>query len=57
MCIRDSTIGRPVEVVVTGILPSGGAVLTRTYHSALPDGAAATFAFYDEELGLSLIHI
>lgn len=42
---------RPVEVVVTGILPSGGAVLTRTYHSALPDGAAATFAFYDEELG------
>jgi hypothetical protein len=47
----ELTIGRPVEVVVTGILPSGGAVLTRTYHSALPDGAAATFAFYDEELG------
>lgn len=41
--------GTPIEIDMEGELPEGGAILTRTYAAPLPDGSAATFAYWDEE--------
>jgi hypothetical protein len=43
---------RPVELTASASLPAGGAVLTRTYLAPLPDGAIATFAYFDTARGL-----
>ena len=43
--------GAPTDVTVDGPLPAKGVTLTRRYDKPLPPHAAATFAFYDEDLG------
>lgn len=42
-------VGTAVQIEFDGELPSEGAVLTRTYAVPIPEDAAATFVFWDEE--------
>ncbi len=43
---------RPLEISAAGPLPDSGVTLALALAEALPADAAATFAFYDEELGI-----
>lgn len=41
--------GTPIDIELEGEMPAGGATLTRVYPAPLPEGTAATFAYWDEE--------
>ena len=42
-------MGTPMSIELDGEFPAAGATLTRAYAEPLPDGVAATFAYWDEE--------
>lgn len=44
-------VGVPVSVDTAGALPEGGVRITRTWTQPLPDGMAASLAFYDTTWG------
>lgn len=45
----DFVVGTPMEIHIEGSLPAEGAILTKSYAAPIPEEAAATFAFWDEE--------
>ncbi|MBV9821129.1 MAG: hypothetical protein JO144_02710 [Actinobacteria bacterium] len=46
-----SHVGAPVQLTSSAPLPAGGAVVTRSYPSPLPEYVAATLMYFDPQLG------
>ncbi len=45
------SVGVPIQITSDKPLPAGGIQLSRTYQQPLPEGVAATMAYYDDVLG------
>lgn len=44
-------VGQPVQISSSEAIPAGGITITRTYTTPVPEGWAATLAYYDTTLG------
>jgi hypothetical protein len=51
VALIGAVVGVPVRIELDGGLPADGVTLTRAYPTPVPDGAAATFIFFNEEFG------